>query len=588
MDVPKLFDDLDYTNNPQVIDEAKRKLAETFNYTKDSWLVYGMIEYYSHTMSAGVLDVLSKVSQPHDKFIFDRLSDLIREKDSKGSQNKLTALTIFGYIVRAGPSWLYKVTSHNLLKDVLKLLRSEKDIVIYMSALWAILALLPIVPSSAAQYLQELFDVFSYLAAWKDFETLNEEQHFHLQIGLYFLFLRLYGMYPCNFIEYIKQNFILNKERQSIFQHTIKGLLETVKIHPLIITSNKETEVGSARWKKMEPHDVVFECARLSLEYNDKPQDLMTECGSRNLNPIQSKMTSTIKLQDLMLHNKNLLPVSSEKFESLWSPSNVVLATPPPTGALSSHTSTPTPNLYSSYAIQSTSQQSDGSSPPETAIEATPETTPMKDNMKSIHNLPTNSTIARAFWNNSQPSSPLKKDPSPFRFQDVSGVPHPFESSSASSSQKFMRMIKDRTTSQQQLKEDELVSGPLGSDRKNSLVLSPVTIINDYMSQEDQEVRKINSQPMNIKRPDATTTTDNTLDDTLTNAVDFENQGSPCSVGGLHMPYSSSLYELKVKVNRLRLVSNCFDDTNCFSAGTSPEAHGNITIVKGNKQIRIK
>lgn len=565
--VAQLFEDLDNTNNQQSIEESKRKLAEVFNLTKDSWLVHGFIDYYSHTMSERVLDVLAKVSQPHDKFIFDRLSDLMREKDSRGvSNNKQMALTIFGYVVRANPTWLYKVTSHSLLKEILKLLKNDNDVVIYMSALWSIIALLPIVPTSAAKHLDELFDVFGHLAAWKDSQVLNEVEHLNLQIGLIFLFTRLYGMYPCNFMDYIKQTYIMNKDKQSIFQHTIKGLLDTVKVHPLLVTATKETEISPARWKKMEPHDVVFECARLSLEYNERPPDFVNECTTRHITPISAPLllstSTTVKVSDLMLPNKTLSSIQSDvKFDSIWSPSNVVHATPPPTGALSSHTSTPTPNLHN-YGMQQ--QLLDGSSPPEAAVEATPETTPMKDNVKSVHSLPTNSTIARAIWNTSQPSSPLKKDSSPFRFS-TSSEQQQLEQNTATT-QRFMKMMDDRNLAQMQMKQKPATT---------TVVASPPTVSHDE-DKEDQEVRVINSRPMDVP-------TKLIADDTLPN---FENEGSPCSVGGLHIPYSRSVYDLKNKVNRLRLVSNCLEDAS-FSAGTSPDAHGNIMVTtRGNKQIR--
>lgn len=576
MDVAKLFEDLDNTNNERVIEESKRKLAEVFNSTKDSWLVNGLIDYYSHTSSEWVLDVLSKVSQPHDKSIFDRLFELMREKDSRGvSNNKQTALTIFGYVVRANPTWLHKVTSHNLLKEIFKLLKNDNDVVIYMSALWSIIALLPIVPSSAAQYLSELFEVFGHLAAWKDSQVLNEVEHLNLQIGLIFLFTRLYGMYPCNFMDFIKQTYFINKDKQSIYQHTIKGLLDTVKVHPLLVTATKESEISPARWKKMEPHDVVFECARLSLEYNERQQDIVNECTTRHITPLSAphlmSTTTTVKLSDLnLLPNKTLLSSfqSDIKFDSIWSPSNVVHATPPPTGALSSHTSTPTPNLHN-YGMQQQQQQLlDGSSPPEAAVEATPETTPMKDNVKSVHPLPTNSTIARAFWNTSQPSSPLKKDSSPFRFSSAEQQQQLDQNTATA--QRFMKMMDDRSHAQLQMKQKQPVA-----------VASPPTIINDE-DKEDQEVRVINSRP--VKVPTKLNTDETTLPP---NIIDFETEGSPCSSGGLHIPYSRSVIELQRKVNRLRLVSNCLEDAS-FSAGTSPDAHGNIMVTRGNKQTRIR
>lgn len=495
----------------------------------------------------GVLEVLVKVSTPHDKHIFDKLSELVRDKDKR--IHRLAALSLFGSIVRSGPTWLYKITTHNLLKDILRLLKQEKDIVLLISALLSIIALLPIVPSSMGPFLPELFDVFSHLAAWNSSDNinrLNDEQLIHLQIGFYFLFHRLYGMYPCNFIDYIRQTYLI-KERASIFQHTIKPLLETVKVHPLLITASKDLETSTARWKKMEPHDVVNECARLSLEYTDTCQTLKPDCTSRYITPIRPTASLGLNVQEIKYISQmtlsNFAPVelpslAANKLDSIWSPSNVVLATPPPTAVLS-HTSTPTPNLQQYPFSTVHVNTADGYSPPETAIEATPETTPMKTTIKNLSALPTNSTIARAIRNHSQPCDPS------FRFtheHSVAGM------DSSVTKAKLKKIMMDRNASQ------SYTSEPMSA-------VSPANL--EFDSQEDQEVRVINSRPVNIKG------LEQDLDETLTN-IDFETQGSPCSIGGLHISSSRSVYGLAQKVNRMRLVSNCLDDS--FSAGTSPDS----------------
>lgn len=136
-----------------------------------------------------------------------------------------------------------------------------------MSALLSIITLLPIIPSLVPNFLPDLFDVFGHLASWncQNPNRLNENQLIHLQIGLYMLFHRLYGMYPCHFISYLRE--FKDKEKGAIFHHTIKPLLETVRMHPLLVTATKDSELNSVRWKEMEPHDVVVECAKLSLDY---------------------------------------------------------------------------------------------------------------------------------------------------------------------------------------------------------------------------------------------------------------------------------------------------------------------------------
>lgn len=84
---------------------------------KESWLVNGMMDYFSQTNSSRIVDILVKVQTPHDTFIFDRLAHWMH-----GPQKNL-AITLFGHIVKNHPSWLYKVANHQLFKDILRLLR---------------------------------------------------------------------------------------------------------------------------------------------------------------------------------------------------------------------------------------------------------------------------------------------------------------------------------------------------------------------------------------------------------------------------------------------------------------------------------
>ena len=73
---------------------------------------------------------------------------------------RLNGLTVLGYVIRKQPSWLYKLTQHILMKELLKILKTEDDIVIMMNALLDLLALMPILPVYISKYLQEIFDVF--------------------------------------------------------------------------------------------------------------------------------------------------------------------------------------------------------------------------------------------------------------------------------------------------------------------------------------------------------------------------------------------------------------------------------------------
>lgn len=67
--------------------------------------------------------------------------------------------------------------------------------------------------------------IFSRLAAW-NCNTQGryvEEQVVHMQVALYALFQRLYGMYPCNFVAFLRNQY-KEKSVMPIFTHTVKVL----------------------------------------------------------------------------------------------------------------------------------------------------------------------------------------------------------------------------------------------------------------------------------------------------------------------------------------------------------------------------
>lgn len=49
-----------------------------------------------------------------------RLSDSIK---SFKTETKVQALTLLGHVLRKQPTWIYKITEHHLLKDILRLLK---------------------------------------------------------------------------------------------------------------------------------------------------------------------------------------------------------------------------------------------------------------------------------------------------------------------------------------------------------------------------------------------------------------------------------------------------------------------------------
>ncbi|KAL1131106.1 hypothetical protein AAG570_012343 [Ranatra chinensis] len=85
--------------------------------SRESWLLNGLFEYHINTGSIRTVEILVGVREPHDRYLFDKISEYIR-----GPQ-KVQALTLLSHVVHKHPTWLYKIVHHQLIKDLLKLLK---------------------------------------------------------------------------------------------------------------------------------------------------------------------------------------------------------------------------------------------------------------------------------------------------------------------------------------------------------------------------------------------------------------------------------------------------------------------------------
>ncbi|KAL5284498.1 TSC1 family protein [Megaselia abdita] len=380
--IEKLFKNLE-SNDENESNEARSELTSVFQKTKENWLVHGLMEYYARNpKSSRVIDVLVKAHSPHENFVFDKLCDWLK------TQNRLTALNIFALIIHKQPTWLGSVCKHKFFKELLKALQNDNDIVFLMNGLLCIITLLPIIPPEVHQFLNDLFEIFNSLAAikYKDSDHLAKERSMHLNLGLKMFFDLLYGMFPCNFLNHIKET---SKKDNNQLSSVIRPLLESVKIHPLLVLSDPETELKKIRWNKKEPHDVVSECDNLSITYlaycadqkdslyMDITNDFLAIENSTPLPAVQ-KFTKT----DFLSPTSRLLSPNN----TIWSPLNVISQKSPLiTSAPSTAQNTPLPVPLSAFHatnIKNTPNNMliiSGTSPPEAAVEATPESTPLKE-----------------------------------------------------------------------------------------------------------------------------------------------------------------------------------------------------------------
>ena len=239
---PADFFNLLESNQASVVEDIKCLIHDHLNVTKEAWLVQGLYDYTLGKSSQRAMEILLGLREPHAKHLFDKLSESLR------SGQRLSALIFMGFLVRRQPQWLHKISSHYVMKDLIKILKMDGDVVVLVNALLVLTALIPIIPNLEASILNDIFEGFSRLAAWNYSNQPKQPEVYvlHLQIALYALFHRLYGMYPCNFLSYLRSTYSL-RENLPIFSHTVKPMVETVRMHPLLVTASKDIELGTAR-----------------------------------------------------------------------------------------------------------------------------------------------------------------------------------------------------------------------------------------------------------------------------------------------------------------------------------------------------
>lgn len=381
-------------------------------------MAHGLMDHFYQTSSERIVDVLLKTNCVH---IFDRLLEWLRT-----SSHKLPALSLLGHIIAKHPTWLYQIEKHNVFREIFKILKTERDVIPETVALLCIITLLAKIPYRVKNHLDDLFEVFTYLAAWNSHSHKTSVVSSgratgateHLQIGLYIYFQRLYGMFPCNFMEYLRREYTSQANttpvKGAIFTHTIVPLLQTVRMHPKLITATLESEISEQHWRKVTPHDVITQCARLcvdscdnhqsqALHHDQSCQHHSHSCGSGSggggaafqHHILEITQTNRYELKsvtgggaDSSSSASSAAVPPSTLVDSFWTPSQMSYFTSPlqqsapPSVTNSSLVQSSPANIQKPHALQMNQPfvgGVGGTSPPEAAVEATPETTPMND-----------------------------------------------------------------------------------------------------------------------------------------------------------------------------------------------------------------
>uniref|UniRef100_A0A671NQT5 TSC complex subunit 1b n=1 Tax=Sinocyclocheilus anshuiensis TaxID=1608454 RepID=A0A671NQT5_9TELE len=358
------------TSDLRQLDEIKGLINEHLSTDRGSVLLNCLVDYFLETNSAQAVHILSSVREPHDKHLFDKMNECMAKAPCR-----LPTLTLLGHVVRKQPSWIHKIARNPLLLSLLKCLKTDTDVVVLITGVLVLITLLPMIPQAGKQHLYEFFDIFGRLGSWnlRNPGHVPEVYLIHLHASVYSLFHRLYGMYPCNFVSYLRSHYSM-KENVDTFEEVVKPMLEHVRIHPELVTGTKDHELDPSRWKKFEIHDIVIECAKVSLDpkeasceegYASMPehfcahlQQRPADCTASPYSDFHSSYGSSSSTHFSTPHQPVVPPLALSSFsgthcefnatygfkDSLWSPSSQCgMATPPSSRGMS-----PNPELSQS------------------------------------------------------------------------------------------------------------------------------------------------------------------------------------------------------------------------------------------------
>ncbi|XP_014673171.1 PREDICTED: hamartin-like [Priapulus caudatus] len=349
------------SNDLKQASKMKVLIVDYLNTIPEPWMVHGLVDFYMESNSMRALSILTSVREPHHKHLFDKMQEYM-----KGA-HRLQTVMLLSHVVGKQPPWLHKVVcSHSLLLTLLKCLKTEVDVGVLLCGILLIATLLPAVPTLIGPYMTHIFEIFCRVAAWipKNQGGVPEIHVLHVHVGLYSLFHRLYGMFPCSFLTYLRY-FYGKEENASVHREIIMPMLERVRMHPALVTLSKETEMSKERWYRMDAHDILSECAKLSLDTMEGPSetlDLAHDSKKHGDAKRLYRLPISLDDKDLLGESQSILVQAAGCDESLWSPSAVCeMASPPPsslrsrTGSVSDGRSThPQPEHSSNVEVSTT------------------------------------------------------------------------------------------------------------------------------------------------------------------------------------------------------------------------------------------
>ncbi|XP_041854949.1 TSC complex subunit 1a isoform X2 [Melanotaenia boesemani] len=246
----------------QEAEQMRAAVHQRLSTDRGGIVLSSLVDHYLDSSSSQAVLLLSSIREPHHKTLLEKLNESLSRPGSR-----LAAVTLLGHLIGKQPPWVHHISQSPLLPALLRFLKTDNDVVFLITGVLVLITLLPMIPQAGKQHIYDFFDVFGRLASWsyKNPGRVPMVYVVHLQAGVYSLFHRLYGMFPCNFMSYLRLHYSM-KENLDTFQEVVKPMLEHVRVHPQLVTGTQDNELDPSRWRCYEVHDIVIECSKLSVD----------------------------------------------------------------------------------------------------------------------------------------------------------------------------------------------------------------------------------------------------------------------------------------------------------------------------------
>ncbi|KAK0735712.1 Hamartin protein-domain-containing protein [Apiosordaria backusii] len=297
--------DPDAWNSGQMLPLASRLLARWLEIVQTE----GNFGPAAQLKERMIKDALVAFGKRDPKGFMTVLNDFVMRKDDRN-----VALSLLQYFVSSGPPHLHVILQTPLFQSILQSLQRDESTNTVAIALVALNMILPFIPSSLVTYLPTLFNIYARLLFW-DRDSLYTQQNTEMGQGkdgpwatmpwdkvlmdpdfdgsriphLQTYFTLLYGLYPINFLDYIRKphrylRHANNAEDIDVQATEIRDRSERFRkqhiLHPNFYNLTIESEkTDLSRWISSEADEVQANCMSLKIEPGPLPLNIAADAS---------------------------------------------------------------------------------------------------------------------------------------------------------------------------------------------------------------------------------------------------------------------------------------------------------------------